>query len=137
EQGAADALSSLYSKTIMAGFTNLADAYRAPDRLRVLALADLKRHEYLPNVPTFKELGYDIDNSSVNFRGFAFPVGVPNEIVEYAAKTVEAMFKDPVVVAKMKESGSPLNVIPRAEMKKLFAQQKAVLTELLATTAQK
>ena len=131
EQGAADALRSLYGKTVMSCFTNLADAYRAQDRLRILAIADLKRHEYLPNVATFKELGYDIDNSSVNFRGFALPAGVPQEIVEYAAKTVEAMFNDPMVVSKMKETGSPLNIIPRAELKKLFAQQKAVLTELL------
>ena len=131
EQGAADALSSMYSGTIMSGFTNLADAYRAQDRLRVLAIADLKRHDFLPDVATFQELGYDIDNTSVNFRGFAFPAGVPAEIVEFAAKTVEAMFNDPMVVSKMKESGSPLTVIPRAEVKKIFAQQKAVLSELL------
>jgi tripartite-type tricarboxylate transporter receptor subunit TctC len=118
----------------MAGFTNLADAYRAPDRLRVLAIADLQRHEYLPNAATFKELGYDIDNASVNFRGFAFPAGVPKEIVEYAAKVVQEMFNDPVVVAKMKESGSPLNILPRAEVQKLMAHQKAVLTELLKNT---
>jgi tripartite-type tricarboxylate transporter receptor subunit TctC len=131
EQGASDALSSLYSKTIMSGFTNLADAFRAQDRLRILAIADLERHEFLPDVPTFKELGYDIDNTSVNFRGFAFPVGVPKEIIEYAAKVVPAMFNDPMVVQKMKESGSPLNIMSREEVQKLFAHQKAVLTELL------
>ena len=131
EQGAADALSSLYSKTIMAGFTNLADAYRAQDRLRILAIADLQRHAFLPDVATFKELGVDIDNTSVNFRGFAFPAGVPAEIVDYAAKTVEAMFNDPMVVSKMKESGSPLTIIPREEVKKIMAHQKEVLAELL------
>ena len=133
EQGASDALSSLYSKTIMSGFTNLADAYRAQDRLRILAIADLQRHDFLPDTPTFMELGVDIDNTSVNFRGFALPAGVSEEIVEFAAKTVEAMFNDPMVVAKMKESGSPLNIIPRAEVKKFMAHQKAVLTELLLT----
>jgi len=131
EQGAADAISSLYGKTIMAGFTNLADAYRAQDRLRILAIADVKRHEFLPNVATFKELGYDIDNASVNFRGFAFPAGVPKEIIEYAAKVVPAMFNDPIVVSKMKESGSPLHIMSREEVQKLLAHQKAVLTELL------
>ncbi len=133
EQGAADALSSLYSKTIMSGFTNLADAYRAQDRLRILAIADLKRHDFLPDVPTFKELGYAIDNASVNYRGFAFPAGVPKEIIEYAAKVVPAMFNDPMVVRKMNESGSPLNIMSREEVQKLFAHQKAVLTELLVT----
>lgn len=133
EQGAADALSSLYSKTIMAGFTNLADAYRAQDRLRILAIADLERHEFLPDVPTFQQLGVDIDNTSVNYRGFAFPAGVPQEIIDYAAKVVPAMFADPMVVAKMKESGSPLHIMSREEVKKLMAHQKAVLTQLLLT----
>lgn len=133
EQGAADALSSLYSKTIMAGFTNLADAYRAQDRLRILAIADLERHEFLPAVPTFQQLGFDIDNTSVNYRGFAFPAGVPQEIIEYAAKVVPAMFEDPMVVSKMKESGSPLHIMSREEVKKLMAHQKTVLTELLLT----
>ena len=137
EQGAADALSSLYSKTVMSGFTNLADAFRAQDRLRILAIADLQRHEFLPNVATFMELGYDIDNSSVNFRGFAFPAGVPKEIIEYAAKVVPAMFNDPAVVSKMKESGSPLTIMNREEVQKLFAHQKAVLTELLKDVAKK
>lgn len=133
EQGTADVLNSLYGKAVIAGMTNLSDAYRAKDRLRILAIADLQRHEFLPDVPTFKELGYDIDNSSVNFRGFAFPAGVPKEIVEYAAKQVEAMFKDPMVASKMKEAGSPMNVLPREEVQKMIAQQKAVLTKLLIT----
>ncbi|MDR0466393.1 MAG: tripartite tricarboxylate transporter substrate binding protein [Deltaproteobacteria bacterium] len=132
EQGAADALRALYGKTVLSGFTNLADAYRAQDRLRILAIADIKRHEYLPNVPTFKELGYDIDNASVNFRGFAFPAGVPKEVIEHAAKVVPAMFNDPIVASKMKESGSPLHILSREEVQKLIANQKAVLSELLA-----
>jgi tripartite-type tricarboxylate transporter receptor subunit TctC len=57
---------------------------------------------------------------------------VPKEIIEYAAKVVPAMFNDKAVVSKMKESGSPLNIMSREEVQKLFAHQKAVLTELLA-----
>ena len=132
EQGAADALSSLYSKTIMAGFTNLADGFRAQDRLRILAIADMTRHDFLPETPTFLELGLDIDNTSVNFRGFAFPAGVSEELIEYSAKVVQAMFNDPMVVQKMKESGSPLHIMSREEVQKLFAHQEKVLTELLA-----
>lgn len=131
EQGAADAMKSLYSGTVISGFTNLADAYRAQDRLRILAIADLKRHDFLPDTPTFMELGYEIDNTSVNFRGFALPAGVPREIVDYAAKVVPAMFNDPMVVEKMRDSGSPLHIMTREEVQKLFAAQKAALTELL------
>ena len=133
EKGAADALTSIYGKTVIGGFTNLSDAYRAQDRLRILAIADVQRHAFLPDIPTFKEVGYEkVDNASVNFRGFAFPAGVPQDIIDYAAKTVEAMFKAKMVDSKMKETGSPLNIMNREEAKKLFAHQKAVLSELFA-----
>ena len=56
-----------------AGFNNLADVYRSQDRLTILAIADVKRHEYLPDVPTLQELGYNVDDASVNFRGYALP----------------------------------------------------------------
>jgi len=137
EQGAADALRGLYSKTVLGGFNNLSDSYRAQDRLRILAVADVKRHEFLPDTPTLLELGIAVDNASVNFRGFAFPAGVPKEIIDFAAEIVPAMFNDPMVVSKMKESGSPLTIMTREETKKLFAHQKAVLSELLADQIKK
>ena len=71
------------------GFNNLADAYRAQDRLNILAIADVKRHEYIHNVKTFIEQGIKgVDDTSVNFRGYAFPKGVDPSIVAKAAKIV-------------------------------------------------
>ena len=89
----------------MAGFNNLADVYRSQDRLTILAIADVKRHEYLPDVPTLQELGYNVDDASVNFRGYALPKGVDPSIVDKAAKIVPVMFHDPEVVKRMKDSG--------------------------------
>jgi len=58
----------------MAGFNNLSDAYRSQKDIKILAIADLQREEtFLPNVPTLKEEGVDVDNSSVNFRGIMAP----------------------------------------------------------------
>ena len=37
--------------------------------LKFSGVADLQRNDFLPDVPTLKEAGYDVDNSSVNFRG--------------------------------------------------------------------
>ena len=131
EQGAADALASLYGKQVMSGFNNLSDAARAQDRLRILAVADLKRHEYLPNLPTFKELGVDIDDASVNYRGLAFPVGVPQPIIDWAAERALLMFQDKGVVDKMRESNSPMMIMDRKGAQALFANQKTTLTRLL------
>lgn len=137
EKGGTEAFQNVYSGTVMSGFNNLADAYRGKDRVRILAIADLQRHEFLPDVPTFKELGYDIDDTSVNYRGFAYVKGVPQEIVDKAAKIVLAMFNDPMVIEKMKESGSPIKVMDREQAQKMFASQQAKLEKLLAKQAKK
>jgi tripartite-type tricarboxylate transporter receptor subunit TctC len=135
EKGGTDAFQNVYSGTVMSGFNNLADAWRGRERVRILAIADLKRHDYLPDVPTFKELGYDIDDSSVNYRGFAFAKGVPQEIIDKAAGIVPAMFNDPMVIDKMKESGSPIRIMNREEARKMFASQKEKLEKLLLRPA--
>ncbi|OLO10480.1 C4-dicarboxylate ABC transporter substrate-binding protein [Chromohalobacter japonicus] len=49
------------------------------DTARVLAVASEERVPALPNVPTFKELGYDVVGGA--YRGVAVPEGTPDEIV--------------------------------------------------------
>lgn len=105
EKGGTEAIQNVLGGKVMAGFNNLADVYRSQDRLTILAIADVKRHEYLPDVPTLQELGYNVDDASVNFRGYALPKGVDPSIVDKAAKIVPVMFHDPEVVKRMKDSG--------------------------------
>ena len=130
EQGAADALASLYGNAVMAGFTNLSDASRATDRLRILAIANKDRHPLLPNTPTFLELGINVDDSSSNFRGLAFPVGVPEEIVAWASEQAVKMFNDPEVVNRMAETNSPMLIMNRKEATELFHRQREALIKL-------
>ncbi|MDR2820470.1 MAG: tripartite tricarboxylate transporter substrate binding protein [Desulfovibrio sp.] len=137
EKGGTEAFQAVYSNKVKAGFNNLADAFRNTDNLNILAIADTKRHPFLPDVPTFQELGYDIDDTSVNYRGFCFVKGVPQEIVDKVAKIAPEMFNDPIVVSKMKESGSPLHVMNREETQKMFANQKAKLEVLLKELVKK
>lgn len=131
EKGGTDALQSILSGGIIAGFNNLADVYRSQDRLNLLAIADVKRHEYLPDVPTLKELGYDVDDASVNYRGYALPKGVDIAIVEKAAAITPKMFNDPEVVARMRDSGSPMFILDRKQVQEMFKQKHAVLVDLL------
>ena len=131
EKGGTDALQSVLSGKVLAGFNNLADVYRSQDRLTILAVADVKRHEFLPAVPTFRELRIYIDDASVNFRGYAMPKGVDPAIVEKAAKIVPAMFNDPEVVKRMRESGSPMLVMDREQVKKMFVEKQKTLEALL------
>lgn len=49
--------------------------------VRVLAVASAERLDVLPNVPTLKERGIDVDYRM--FRGIAMPAGVPADVVSY------------------------------------------------------
>jgi len=54
------------------------------DKFRTLAVAAEERVAAMPDVPTFKELGYDIVGGA--FRGVAAPIGTPQAIVDKLAE---------------------------------------------------
>jgi len=66
--------------------------YRKSGDIKVLATASLNRNPRLPEVPTFRELGYDLLWGS--FRVAAVPAGTPEEIIVYLEKTLEQAFHD-------------------------------------------
>ena len=131
EKGGVPAMTSVVAEKVKAGFNNLSDAFRNKDRLKILAVADLERHAFLPDVPTFKEKGIDVDDTSVNFRGVAFPTGVPDDVIAKCAEIFPKMFNDKKVVSKMKASGSPMRVMTRDEVKQMWEKREATLKALL------
>ena len=130
-------MQSVIASKVKAGFNNLSDAFRNQERLKILAIADLERHDFLPDVKTFKEMGVDVDDSSVNFRGVAFPEGVPQAIIQKCAEAFPKMFNDNKVKAKMKESGSPMRVLTREQVIKMFQEREDYLKPLLAELRKK
>jgi tripartite-type tricarboxylate transporter receptor subunit TctC len=129
--GGVKALQFVLGGQTMAGFNNLSDAYRNRDRLKILAVADLERNDFLPDVPTFKELGIDVDDSSVNFRGIMALKGTPEPVIATLADKVPAMFQDGKVIGKMKEGGSPMRVMTREQVQKMWKERQAYLADLL------
>ena len=60
--GGVPALAAVKGGQVMAGFNNLSDAFRSQNDIKILAIADLQREKtFLPNVPTLKEEGLDVD----------------------------------------------------------------------------
>jgi tripartite-type tricarboxylate transporter receptor subunit TctC len=131
-KGGVAALQMVMGNQVMAGFNNLSDAFRSQDRLKILAVADNERNkEFLPKVPTFKEDGIAVDDSSVNFRGIMVPKGTPAPVIAMLAKNVPIMFKDKHVIAKMKAGGSPLHIMTRDQVEKMFQARQKYLEALL------
>ena len=132
--GGAAAMKAVIAGDVMAGINNLSDAFRAREagNVKILAVADLERNEFLPDVPTMMEAGLDVDNSSVNFRGIMVPKGTPQGIIDKLAETVPAMFENGRVAGKMKAGGSPMHVMSRDEVLEMWAAREETLKELLA-----
>jgi tripartite-type tricarboxylate transporter receptor subunit TctC len=87
--------------TALMTYTPIAIQYKT--KFRTLAIAAEKRMEILPDVPTFRELGYDIVEGA--YRGVAAPPGTPDDIVKYLANAFDKVMKDPEVQKKMDQNG--------------------------------
>ena len=132
--GGAGAMKAVIAGEVMGGVNNLSDAFRAQQagNVKILGVFDAERSEFLPDVPTMAELGYDIDDSSVNFRGIMVPKGTPEPVIAKLAEIVPTMFENGRVKGKMEAGGSPMRVMSRDEVKEMWAKREETLKELLA-----
>ncbi len=73
------------------------------EELRVLAIATDERLKDFPDVPTFKELGYDIVGGID--RGVTVPAGTPKEIIQKLADAIAVAVKKPKFISGMEELG--------------------------------
>jgi tripartite-type tricarboxylate transporter receptor subunit TctC len=113
--GGAAAMKAVIAGDVLGGVNNLSDAFRAREagNVKILGVADLERSSFLPDVPTMKEQGLDVDNSSVNFRGVMVPKGTPQAVIDKLAATVPEMFTNKRVAKRMKAGGSPMHIMTR------------------------
>jgi len=73
--------------------------------VRALAITSRTRYPDLPNVPTFKELGYP----TVNYLwwiGISGPPKLPSYIFDIWDKTSQEMLKDPEIISKLGKVGT-------------------------------
>ena len=84
-------------------------------KLRTLAIASAERDANVPDVPTFKELGYNV--VSERYRAFAGPPGLPEKVVQYWADVCKKVTQDKGFQADMNKIGQPPAYRGPAEMK--------------------
>ncbi|MEV6158019.1 tripartite tricarboxylate transporter substrate binding protein [Nonomuraea sp. NPDC052129] len=75
----------------------------AQGKIKVLGVMSGQRSPFLPDVPTFAEQGYQIEQATA--RGYAAPAGVPAEVRTKIEAALKKAIEDPAVVAKMKDLG--------------------------------
>jgi len=111
-------------------YSTMAVQYK--DKFRPLAIMSEERMSVLPDVPTFKELGFDLVEGA--YRGVAAPPGTPDDRVQYLAETFKKVMNDPEVIKKMDENGFKIEAMgPEAAtdfVKKKMVEYEALMTEM-------
>ncbi|MGI6631872.1 MAG: tripartite tricarboxylate transporter substrate binding protein [Bacillota bacterium] len=75
-------------------------------KLRVLGVMSEERDERIPDVPTFKEQGYDLVYGA--WRGIAAPKGLPDDVKATLTKAFGDAIQNPDVVKQLKDAGFPV-----------------------------
>ncbi|MBI2466893.1 MAG: tripartite tricarboxylate transporter substrate binding protein [Candidatus Rokubacteria bacterium] len=90
-KGGGSVAAALVGKQVEATVNNPSEALaHHPDRVRILATFAEKRHARLPDLPTMKELGYDVTYQML--RGIFGPPKMPAEAREYYVTLLKKVF---------------------------------------------
>lgn len=89
------------------------------DAVRLLAVAMEERHPLFPDVPTFKELGYDIVGGA--YRGIALPNSASEETTKMWSDMIGEINADPEFQQKMLDNGFALLDVDAAGMADFMA----------------
>ena len=96
------------------------------DKARVLAVAAEERVPFLPDAPTFRELGYDIVGGA--FRGVAAPKGTPKEIVDTLAEAYTKVNK--IITEKQEPLGFVMTYATGDKAQALVEQMKKAYSDV-------
>jgi tripartite-type tricarboxylate transporter receptor subunit TctC len=96
--------------------------------LKFLAIMSEKRSPELPDVPTLKELGYDVEYA-VN-RGLMVPKGVPVEIREKLEAACAAATKEPSFADAMKLQGTDVRYLGSKDYAAFLQKEDATTKEI-------
>ncbi len=98
------------------------------DEVRMLAVAMEERHPLFPDVPTFKELGYDLVSGA--YRGIAVPKDTPEEMRQQVADAIQQINDQEAFRQTMEDNGFALLDVGYGEaMDEFMAEQAEVALE--------
>lgn len=111
---------AVIGKHVDAFCLNVTDAttFLEEGQVVVLATGDSERSAFLPDVPTYKEAGYDV--TQLNMRGIGGPAGIPEPIRQYLENCFIAAANDPEVKQKVAEMKIPVDTLTGAELQAKF-----------------
>ncbi len=94
-------------------------------KLKILGVSATERHFLAPDIPTFREQGFDVMVGA--WRCIAGPKGIPEDRLRFLETNVIAALKDPEFANKAKQAGF---VVAPADAKATYERWKADDAEL-------
>ena len=98
-------------------------------KLRPLAVTSTKRSVALPDVPTLKELGVDVDYGV--WHGVFVAAKTPPDVLKVIRDAVRATAADPDFVAALQKLSSPVAYLDMPEFQKFVAEDARVMGALV------
>lgn len=107
-EGGSQAITALLGQQIDASATILTEAAPHADvgTFNILGIGAEERSNLIPDVPTFKEQGYDVTIST--WYGFAAPAGTPDDIIELLNNSIKESVEDPRVITIFENVKTPV-----------------------------
>ncbi|MCC2099093.1 MAG: tripartite tricarboxylate transporter substrate binding protein [Hyphomicrobiales bacterium] len=131
-KGAALARTALMGGHVAAGTMALSQTTAFGDEIRVLAVLAEERSSFAPDVPTAKELGYDVEMSSL--RGIVGPADMEPDLADRLRQALSAVNDNPEFQTMMAEQGNPMSYLSGEDFAKAAAEQSAVAKSIWDTT---
>lgn len=101
----------------------------AAGRVRVLALLTVQRDPLFPDVPTARELGFDVALDA--WRGIAVPKGTPPAVISVLEKAIRETVQSPEFAAATEKLYVRPGFLPAAEFGKMIAAEDANIARVM------
>ena len=126
-KGTGAAVTALLGKQVMAEWGYTSVGAKQAEKARMLAVAMDERHPEFPDVPTFKELGFDLISGA--FRGIAVPKSTPEDIRIKLSDMIGQFNADPEYRKRMEADGMALLDVDYKGYQAFIDEQAKVMLE--------
>lgn len=130
-EGTGERVRAVVGGNLGAAITDVSSAQQFVENgdLRFLAVGASERNPAMPDVPTLKELGYDLELSTT--RGIVVPKGTPQEQQDILEEAFRQTAEDPDFAAPIQNAGADVDFRGQEEYREYLETLDTTITRLV------
>ncbi len=117
-KGTGPAMIALLGGNVDVATPDVASAVIQREKLRILGVFSDQRSKTFPSVPTFKEMGYDVQSVDT-YLGICGPPKLPQDIQKILSAAIGRVMKNPEFIKKVEEMGTTPIFMPGPEFQRV------------------